>query len=124
MLRNFLFTFNVVQSIIVIIIIFRKIKAFLREQTGLVNGIHIIQESAARGSILSTDETQVNHDRAAPGEDDLHLQLAYVSSLFVYHFAANWKVGYMMNYPGDYNGKIANYVCYFKLFVFLLVSIL
>ncbi|EFX65382.1 hypothetical protein DAPPUDRAFT_333233 [Daphnia pulex] len=91
-----------------------KIKAFLREQTGLVYEIHIIQESAARGSILSTDETQVNHDRAAPGEDDLHFPLAYVSSLFVYHFAANWKVGYMMKCPGDYNGKIANYVANMK----------
>lgn len=100
---------------------FRQIKAFLREQTGLDYEIHIIQEAAGRGSILSTEERQVKHDRSAPGEEDLHLPLGYVSYLFAYHYAENWKVGNMMNCPGDCNAKIANYVSNCKLFLFLLL---
>lgn len=97
--------------------VFLIIKRFLRQDTGLDYEIHIIEESAARDFILSTEESQGHHDRSAPGQDDPHLPLSYVSSLFAFHFSATWKVGYMMNCSGDYNGKMSNYesnLLYFK----------
>jgi hypothetical protein len=43
---------------------------------------HIIQESAANGSILGTKEFLLHHDRSVADEEDLHLQLCYVAPLF------------------------------------------
>jgi hypothetical protein len=82
----------------------------LRQQTGLEYEIHIIQEVAAHGSILASEDAMIHHDRAGPGKKELHLPLGYAASVLQYHYAKNWKVGYMMNCPGDYNGKISNYV--------------
>ncbi|EFX77946.1 LOW QUALITY PROTEIN: hypothetical protein DAPPUDRAFT_246730 [Daphnia pulex] len=85
------------------------IRGFLREQTGLEYEIHIIEEVAANGSILATEDSMLHHDRAGDGEEELHLPLGYAASVLQYHYAENLKVGYMMNCPGDYNGKISNY---------------
>jgi hypothetical protein len=56
----------------------------------------------------------LHHDRAGNGEEELHLPLGYAASVFQYHYAKNLKVGYMMNCPRDYNGKISNYVNIFQ----------
>ncbi|EFX77959.1 hypothetical protein DAPPUDRAFT_105595 [Daphnia pulex] len=90
----------------------KLIRGFLREQTGLEYEIHIIEEVAANGSILATEDSMLHHDRAGDGEEELHLPLGYAASVLQYHYAENLKVGYMMNCPGDYNGKISNYTEY------------
>ncbi|EFX80239.1 hypothetical protein DAPPUDRAFT_244005 [Daphnia pulex] len=83
---------------------------FLKDTTGIDYEIHIIQEAAANGSILSLDSDMQYHNKSGAETTDLHLPLAHVSDLFKYHYIPNWKVGYMVNYPGDLNGKISNYM--------------
>jgi hypothetical protein len=61
----------------------------LREQTGLEYEIHIIQEVAAKGSILATEDSMIHHDRAGAGKTDLHLPLGYAASILQYHYAQN-----------------------------------
>jgi hypothetical protein len=43
-------------------------------------------------------KTQCSTNRSCDGEKDLHLPLGYAASVLQFHYAANWKVGYMMNY--------------------------
>jgi hypothetical protein len=89
---------------------FRIIREFLKEKTGKDYEIHIIQESAANGSILSLQSDMTYHDRSGAESNDLHLPLARTSELFKFHYVPNWKIGYMLNHPGDFNAKLANYV--------------
>jgi hypothetical protein len=86
----------------------------LKETAGLDYEIHIIQEAAANGSILSLELDMHYYDKSGAEITNLHLQLAHVSDLFKYHYKPNWKVVYMVNYPGDLNGKIFNYVSILK----------
>lgn len=82
----------------------------MKEKTGMDYEIHIIQEAAAKGSILSLQSDMTYHDKSGAETNDLHLPLAHVSDLFKFHYMPGWKVGYMLNYPGDFNAKISNYV--------------
>jgi hypothetical protein len=85
----------------------------LKEKTGIVYELHIIAEAGANGSILSLESDMTLHDRCDADTHELHLPMAYVTDFFKYHYMPNSKVGYMMNHPGDYSGKMANFVSFF-----------
>ncbi len=84
----------------------------MKEKTGIDYEIHIISEAAANGSILSLESDMILHDRSDE-TNDLHLPMANVSDLFKYHYMPNSKVGYMVNYPSDLSGKMANFESFF-----------
>lgn len=90
----------------------------MKEKTGIDYENHIISEAAANGSILSLESDMIKHDRSDE-TNDLHLPMAHVSDLFRYHYMPNSKVGYMVNYPSDLSGKMANFVSIFFSFVLL-----
>jgi hypothetical protein len=46
--------------------------------------------------------------------NELHLPMSHVSDLFKYRYMSNSMVGYMVNYPSDLSGKMANFVSIFS----------
>ena len=80
----------------------------MKQKTGKVYEIYIIEEFGINGSLLAKMSDCVHHVR-----DDgsgLHLPASHIQDVFVYHMNLDMNFGYVINHPSDMTGKLSNHV--------------